>query len=282
MDSRLNRARALRSFVRCCGCLSRDVGYSVSMDVPSSVLLHTSLRGFASAAGADSSKRGPVSYVSLALTMATGCGLYYWYEQKKMEKIQSLTSSHAVVAGQAALGGPFALIEAGSRKPFTEKELLGSFSLLYFGFTHCPDICPDELEKIAEAVDLVGKDVASKDGSGVVPVFITVDPERDGPAQVEAYVKEFHPKMIGLTGTTEAVKEAAKAYRVYYTKATLEGADDSEEEDYLIDHSIITYLIDPDGKFVTFYGKNYTTEEMAASIAGHVKAWEKTHAGWKP
>ena len=190
------------------------------------------------------------------------------------------------VVGQATIGGPFSLIESTTKKPFSDKNLLGKFSLLYFGFTHCPDICPDELEKLASAVDIASKKTGIQ--QGILPVFITVDPERDGPHQVSAYVKEFHPRMVGLTGTTDAVKEAAKAYRVYYTKATLGevtgaeggGGAGAADEDYLIDHSIITYLVDPEGSFVTFYGKNYSDAEMGASLAGHVEKWRKKHPDW--
>lgn len=213
--------------------------------------------------------------------MATGVGVLYWYQQEKTKKLQAITG-RAVVAGQAAIGGPFSLIDHHG-KPFTEKNLLGSFSLVYFGFTHCPDICPEELEKVVAAVDMAAKRTAVPEG--ILPVFITLDPERDGTTQVAAYVAEFHPRLVGLTGSSEAVREAAKAYRVYYTRAGLSEVTGSgtkdKDDDYLIDHSIITYLSDPDGNFVTFYGKNYSGEEMAASVAGHVEAWKRSHPGWK-
>ena len=105
----------------------------------------------------------------------------------------------------------------------------------------------------------------------MVPVFISIDPERDSVQQVGEYVREFHPRMVGLTGSQDKVKEAAKAYRVYYTKTA------DSPDDYLVDHSIITYLVDPTGAFVTFYGKNYSAEEMARSVAGHVQAWRQRH-----
>lgn len=226
--------------------------------------------------GPSPSSRGPVSYLSLGLTMATGAGILWWYQQEKSRKLQAI-SGKAVVVGQAAIGGPFSLIDS-KGKPFTDEELKGKFSLLYFGFTHCPDICPEELEKLADALNIVDK--TNKMGrTGIIPVFISVDPERDGPEQVGAYVSEFHPRMIGLTGTPEAVKSAAKAYRVYYTKASL--GDDGSDDDYLIDHSIITYLLDPEGKFVTFYGRNYTSEEIAANISKHLEGWTAHHPEWQ-
>lgn len=279
--------------------VQRMLGIYRSLSVSNDLFLRQSSSLFASSSRPFSSKetpkgnpnespgRVPVTYLSLTLTLATGLGLYYWYERQRERKLQTLTSRGTVV-GQAAIGGPFSLVEASSRKPFTEKDLEGRFSLLYFGFTHCPDICPEELEKVAEAVNLVNSATGfDKDALGTVPVFITVDPERDGPAQVDAYVKEFHPKMVGLTGTPDNVKKAARAYRVYYTRASLGSADAEPkgknwDDDYLIDHSIITYLIDPEGTFVTFYGRNYTAEEMAGSVAGYVQAWKKAHPTWEP
>ncbi|KAL3358530.1 hypothetical protein AABB24_015570 [Solanum stoloniferum] len=137
--------------------------------------------------------------------------------------------------GKAAIGGPFSLIDHNG-KPVTEKDFFGKWTVVYFGFTHCPDICPDELQKLASAVDKI------KETSGIeiVPVFISVDPERDTVEQVGEYVKEFHPNLIGLTASPEEIKKTARAYRVYYMKTEEEGSD------YLVDHSIVMYvLLDP-------------------------------------
>eukprot|EP00887_Chlorella_sp_A99_P007715 scaffold20.g7715.t1 len=217
------------------------------------------VRGYASEGAPQT--RGPVSYLSLGLTLGSGLGLLWWYQHEKEQKLKALTSAgKAVVVGQASIGGPFQLLDQRGR-PFSDRDLLGQFALLYFGFCYCPDVCPEELEKVVSAVNLVEKDT----GVQLTPVYITVDPERDGVAEVAEYVKEFHPRMV---------KEAAKAYRVYFNK-TGDSADD-----YLVDHSIITYLLDPEGKFVTFYGKNFTAEEMARSLGQHVRAWQTKHPGW--
>ncbi|KAK9807009.1 hypothetical protein WJX72_010700 [[Myrmecia] bisecta] len=199
-------------------------------------------------------RRGPVSYASLVLTLATGGGILYYFNTQKAKKLEDIRTQAASV-GKAAIGGPFQLVDQ-TGKPFSDKNLLGKFALLYFGFTYCPDICPDELEKVAQAISAVEKDT----GIQVQPVFISIDPERDSVPQVREYVKEFHPRMIGLTGTMDQVKAAARAYRVYFTKT------DDEGPDYLVDHSIIEYLIDPKGEFVTFYGKNFTAKELAESM----------------
>lgn len=233
------------------------------------------VRRFASQGGASgTSPGGPVSYASLGITALTGAGLFYWYEQERSKKLNEI-SKKTVVAGTAAIGGKFDLIDDAGN-PFSDEKLKGQFNLLYFGFTHCPDVCPEELEKIAEAIDRVAK--RTKLGDKLLPVFITLDPERDGVAQLKEYVKEFHPRMIGLTGSPEAIKNAAKGYRVYYTRASvgeITGADaEQDENDYLIDHSIISYLVDPQGNFVTFYGKNYSAEEMADSMVSIMESWK--------
>ncbi|GMH35769.1 hypothetical protein BSKO_03637 [Bryopsis sp. KO-2023] len=215
-------------------------------------------------------RRGPVSYLSLALTLATGGALLYYHNLTKQKKIDELLKTKDQSYGKTAMGGPFQLIDHNGKK-FTEKNLLGEFALLYFGFTHCPDICPDELEKLTEALRMIEKEC----GAAVQPVFISVDPERDSVKQVKSYLKDpdsgFHPRLIGLTGSKAQVEKAAKAYRVYYVKA------DEYQGDYLVDHSIIMYLVNPEGDFVTFYGKNNEAKDLAKSMQGHIKNWAREH-----
>ncbi|CAI5484864.1 unnamed protein product [Closterium sp. Yama58-4] len=204
----------------------------------------------------------PVTWASLALLLLTGGALLTYFESEKRKRLEAVRELKPV--GKAAIGGPFTLVD-GSGEPFTDADLKGRWTLLYFGFTFCPDICPSELIKIAQAVDLVEKQVGVK----VVPVFISVDPERDTAEQVKEYVKEFHPRMIGLTGTPEQVKAAARAFRVYYMKTEEEGYD------YLVDHSIISYLMSPEFEFVKFFGRNHTPEGLADGIAGEIKGHGK-------
>ncbi|CAI5503558.1 unnamed protein product, partial [Closterium sp. Naga37s-1] len=206
--------------------------------------------------------RQPVTWASLALLLLTGGALLTYFESEKRKRLEAVRELKPV--GKAAIGGPFTLVD-GQGKTFTDADLKGRWALLYFGFTFCPDICPSELIKIAQAVDLVEKQVGVK----VVPVFISVDPERDTAEQVKEYVKEFHPRMIGLTGTPEQVKAAARAFRVYYMKTEEEGYD------YLVDHSIISYLMSPEFEFVKFFGRNHTPEGLADGIAGEIKGHGK-------
>jgi protein SCO1/2 len=217
--------------------------------------------------------RGPVSWLSLALTAATGAGLVFYYDHLKAKKVQGLTAAGVATAGAAAIGGPFAglVVGPGGDRPFSSDDLCGhGWHLLYFGFTHCPDVCPDELEKVAAVVDRLAAGDKRRPALTLTPVFVSLDPARDTPAQVGAYVKEFHPSMVGVTGPLEAVQAAARAYRVYHAKAPT----GPEPNDYLIDHSIITYLVAPDGGFVTFFGKQVGVEAMAEAVWERAAEWE--------
>jgi len=165
--------------------------------------------------------------------------------------------------GRASIGGPFKLINGDDGKEVTEDVLLGRWTLIYFGFVQCPDICPAELSKIGEALNILEKKgirVSRDKTTQLQPIFISIDPERDSPEKSAEYAQCFHDSFMGLSGPLEDVKATAKAYRVYYSK------DDEEKEDYLVDHSIITYLMDPSGEFSEFYAKNASAVEVAARI----------------
>lgn len=232
------------------------------------------VRGFAAeagqaaaASGKGTGKKSPITFNSMLLGVGCFLAVVAVAQNKAQQKVEGMMQRSQEVVGKAAVGGPFTLTDQDG-KPFTNENLLGKFSVLYFGFTHCPDICPDELEKLAEALDTIEAEAKYQ----VRPVFISVDPQRDTPKAVKAYVKEFHPRLIGLTGSEEAVKACSKAYRVYFHKTG------DSETDYLVDHSIIMYLIDPAGEFVTFYGKNFTARQLADSIMQHIAKWGDSSA----
>ncbi|XP_015961011.1 protein SCO1 homolog 1, mitochondrial [Arachis duranensis] len=219
---------------------------------------------------AGKSVRGsPISWLSFLLLVVTGAGLVVYYDREKKRHIEEIRIASEAVkqgpsAGKAAIGGPFHLINHDG-KYVTEKDFVGKWTLLYFGFTHCPDICPDELVKLAAAVDKI----KAKAGIEIVPVFISVDPERDTVEQVREYVKEFHPSLIGLTGTPEEIKSVARAYRVYYMKTA------EEDSDYLVDHSIVMYLMGPNMEFVKFFGKNNDVDSLTDGIIKEIKQYKK-------
>lgn len=161
--------------------------------------------------------------------------------------------------GEALIGGPFELVD-GEGRTRTDAEFRGRHMLVFFGFTYCPDVCPMELATVGHALELLGSRAER-----VQPIFISVDPERDTPEMVGQYVAHFHPRMIGLTGTEQQVADVARAYRVYYRRN--ESADTTE---YLVDHTAITYLMGPDGKYVAHFSPGTRAEAMAETIRRHL------------
>ena len=164
-------------------------------------------------------------------------------------------------SGVASIGGPFTLTDhTGATR--TDGDFRGKLMLIYFGYTWCPDVCPTAVQVMSVAINMLGEQ-----GEEVVPILITVDPARDTPAHLAEYVKNFHPRLVGLTGSPEAVRETAKAYRVYYRKADVnaDGAK-TEGDDYLMDHSSVVYLMDRDGRYLTHFTHQSQSEEMAARI----------------
>ena len=154
-------------------------------------------------------------------------------------------------SGVALVGGPFTLTDQTGRR-VTDQDFRGKYMLIFFGYTFCPDICPSELQVMSAALDELGP-AADK----IQPIFVSIDPTRDTPEAMKLYVSNFHPRMVGLTGSDQDIAAVAKAYRVYYAKA--KGAENSP--DYLMDHSTIVYLMGPDGKFVKHF--TYGTDVKA-------------------
>jgi len=153
----------------------------------------------------------------------------------------------------ATIGGPFRLTDQNGRT-VTEQDFKGAPFLVFFGFTHCPDVCPTTLFEVSEILRTLGPDAAR-----VKVAFITVDPERDTPPALKDYLSSFDPHMDGLTGDPAAIAAVAKAYRVYYKKVPL-------DEGYTMDHTAIVYLMDKDGNFVSPFNLKRTTEAAVADL----------------
>ncbi|MFZ3580672.1 SCO family protein [Loktanella sp. DJP18] len=163
-------------------------------------------------------------------------------------------------AGGADIGGPFTLVN-GVGETVTDAEVITEPTLIYFGYSFCPDVCPIDNARNAQAVDLL-----AEAGHSVTPVFITIDPERDTPEIMGDYVQNFSDKMIGLTGSAEQVKAAADAYRVFYSRG------DDDPEFYLMNHSVFTYLMMPDEGFATFFRREDTPQQVADQVACAIDA----------
>ncbi len=198
--------------------------------------------------------RRPVLILAvIILLIAAGIGSYA-YMNRALHQQQG--------SGVALVGGPFSLVNQDGRR-VTEKDFLGRYMLVFFGYTYCPDVCPTELQVMSAALDQMGPEA-----DRIQPVFVSIDPARDTPEVLKAYVGNFNPRLIGLTGTPEEVATIAKAYRAYYAKAGNAGA----ATDYLMDHSSIIYLMGPDGRFVKHMP--YTTD--AAKLATELKETLRT------
>jgi protein SCO1/2 len=159
--------------------------------------------------------------------------------------------------GTALVGGPFSLTDH-TGKRVSEKDFLGKYMLVFFGYTYCPDVCPSTLQVASAALDAMGP-AADR----ITPVFVTIDPERDTVEVMKAYVANFHPRLVGLTGTPEEIATMAKSWRVYYRKPKSEEG----KTDYLMDHATLLYLMGPDGKYVKHFAYGTDTKKLAAEIA---------------
>jgi protein SCO1 len=154
----------------------------------------------------------------------------------------------------SAIGGAFHLVDQDGR-PISEQDFRGKPLLLFFGYTHCPDVCPTTLFDVSEVLRRLGPDA-----DRAAALFVTVDPQRDTPATLKDYLSSFDPHLRGATGTPEAVAAVAKAYRVYYKKVPTEG------DDYTMDHTAIVYLMDKNGNFVAPFSLRRTPEAAADDL----------------
>ena len=159
----------------------------------------------------------------------------------------------AVAGGD--IGGPFTLVD-GTGRTVTDADVITEPTLIYFGYSFCPDVCPIDNARNADAVDLL-----AERGVSATPVFISIDPARDTPEMMGDYVRNFSDKMIGLTGSEAQVKAAADAYRVFYSRA------DDDPDYYLMNHSVFTYLMLPDTGFATFFRREDTPQQVADQVA---------------
>lgn len=174
--------------------------------------------------------------IPVLLAVALTAGYFLW---RASDNLASLDRN--VETGTARIGGPFTLIDQNGAKR-SSADFRGRFMLIYFGYSYCPDVCPTTLSLMADALDKLG---ARADA--IVPVFISIDPERDTPAKLKPYLASFGPRFVGLTGDLATIKKVAGLYRVYLKKEPLEGGN------YAMDHSSVIYLMGRDGKFVGFW-----------------------------
>lgn len=186
--------------------------------------------------------------------------LHYNDEKRAIPKGQGEKFERSAIEGPI-IGGPFSLINT-EGQVVTEKNLLGNWVLLYFGYTSSPDVGPAEVQKMAKAIDILE---ASKQNLRVLPIFVTLDPQHDTPSQLHAYLREFDQKIVGLTGPVAAIRQMAQEYRVYFRKV------DEEGDDYLVESSHNMYLLNPKMQVVKCFGVEYNAEELSEAIVKELK-----------
>ncbi|XP_052759976.1 protein SCO1 homolog, mitochondrial-like isoform X2 [Mya arenaria] len=204
--------------------------------------------------------------IFLFVFSVVGFGYSYYYIQKKIrEKQLELVKQSAVEEQPVLIGGDWELVNQDG-KLVSNKDFVGKWCIVYFGFTHCPDICPDEIEKIIEVTDILERTPGMPK---MIPMFVTVDPDRDSPEIVKQYLEEFSPKMVGLTGTWDQLKVILREFKVYFSKGPVD-----EDGDYIVDHSIITFLMDPEGRYAAHFPRSKTNIDIATAIEKKVKLYK--------
>jgi len=203
---------------------------------------------------------GPISYKSLGVAALLSFGVVSFYKIKHEEKITSMNKT-VKTTGKALVGGPWQMVDAETGQIVTNESVLedGAFSLLYFGFAKCPDICPSELVKVAKVIDALKK---KHPKIKIAPIFVTVDPARDSIKNLKNYRQDFHPSIRFLTGTPDMVKKMTKSYRVYVSKA-----DEVDDGDYLVDHSIVLYFGGKRGEFLDFFSQSMKPSDIVGKVS---------------
>ncbi len=195
-------------------------------------------------------KEALIPYLLLVAALAGGL---LWHESDNVPQL-----GRTVTTGTVAVGGPYQLIDQYGHARGSA-DFRGKYVLIYFGYSNCPDVCPTTLAVMSDALDKMGMDA-----NRIVPVFITIDPERDTPAVLKLYMASFGPRFVGLTGSVSAIAAVEKEYRVYAKKQPLPGGK------YGMDHSSVIYLIGPDGKLVTFYDELIPAADLAKDLKAKI------------
>lgn len=185
----------------------------------------------------------------------------------KLRAVKSFDSAEG-----PSIGGPFSLVDVKTGKRMTDEDLKGKWLYIYFGFTNCPDVCPEEMAKMARVIKHLDKKVGKDYWQ---PIFISLDPKRDTPEKIREYLGDFSPRIMGLVGTQAEVEEAARQYRVYFA---IPDEEAMSEDDYLVDHSIIMYLMDPEGHFSDYTTKEFQWFESYSKLLRRMMDYERNKA----
>jgi len=195
-------------------------------------------------------KEALIPYLLLVAAMAGGL---IWHESESVPGL-----GRTVTSGKVEVGGPFTLIDQDGNKR-SSTDFHGKYQLIYFGYSFCPDVCPTTLGVISQALDKMGVDQ-----NRIVPIFITIDPDRDSPKVLKSYMAAFGPRFVGLTGSQAQITAVEKEYRVYAKKTPLAAGG------YGMDHSSVIYLMGADGRLVTFYDELISPDELEKDLKAKI------------
>jgi protein SCO1 len=199
-------------------------------------------------------KEALIPYLLLVAAMAGGL---IWHESETVPGL-----GRTVTSGQVEVGGPFRLTDQNG-KLRSNSDFRGKYQLIYFGYSFCPDVCPTTLGVISQALDQMGID-----GNRIVPIFITIDPDRDTPQVLKQYMSAFGPRFVGLTGDAKSIAAVEKEYRVYAKKQPLDKAN--PKGGYGMDHSSVIYLMGPDGRMVTYYDELISPDALTKDLKSKI------------
>lgn len=200
-----------------------------------------------------------IAGIAIAVILGLLGGLWY-LTSRPVEGTFAACRAGNVAGGMGSIGGPFTLVDH-TGATVTEADVVVAPTLIYFGYTFCPDVCPFDMARNAEAVDIL-----DANGIEATPVMISIDPERDTPDVMADFAFNLHERMIGLTGTPEQVKAASQAYKTYYQR------QEGDDEFYLVDHSAFTYLVLPGHGTVEFFRREHTPAQIAEATTCYVEA----------
>jgi protein SCO1/2 len=202
--------------------------------------------------------RGPVSWPALGLVAVAAASAVAYYKIERERRLENAMGK-IVSTGKPAIGGDWSLVDLDGNL-VTNKSFEGKWTLLYFGFARCPDICPSEMVKVGKVMDTLAKEHPEL-AKNLQPIFVSVDPARDSLKALKEYGKDFHPSYVFLTGSPEQVQLMAKKYRVYVSKA-----DETEDGDYLVDHSIVIYFHDDTGDLADCFTQSMRPSDVVEKI----------------
>jgi protein SCO1/2 len=213
-------------------------------------------------------------WLAVAVFVAILAAEWLWLNSGQPERVDDIDPATVATPNVSVIdiGGPFSFVDA-TGAPVTEETFHGRFVVLFFGYTACPDVCPTTLQVLAEALELLGPAA-----SDLQPLFVSLDPEHDGPAELAAYTDAFDPRILGVTATPAELRRVTQAYHVYF--ARYEAEDDPD--DYIIDHSAYLYLLGPDGRLRSYFPHQITPADLAERLATAMQRWSSPSSANRP